>query len=77
MKQRLAILFLCSAFCAATAQAAEREYIVVVGGPSLHIWEQYKGPVAHDHWWANFVHSARVRTEQLRAQLGPDAMITW
>src|SRR6266702_830598 len=31
----------------------------------------------HDHWWANFVRAARLRTEQLRAQLGPDAQITW
>ena len=31
----------------------------------------------HDHWWANFVHAARIRTEQLRAELGENAMITW
>ena len=31
----------------------------------------------HDHWWANFVRAARLRTEQFRAQLGPDAKITW
>ena len=77
MKQRLAILILLSLFAAASARAQQGEYIVLVGGPSLHIWEQYKGPIAHDHWWANFIHSARVRTEQLRAQLGPNAMITW
>ena len=77
MRQRLAIFFLLGFLAGATVQAQEREYIVLVGGPSLHIWEQYKGPIAHDHWWANFVHSARVRTEQLRAQLGPAAMITW
>ena len=52
------------------------EYIILVGGPSLHQWEKYKA-VPHDHWWANFVHSARVRTEQIRAEAGPDAMITW
>src|SRR5437879_421440 len=52
------------------------EWIVVVGGPSLHQWEQYKAQ-PHDHWWANFVHAARIRTEQLRAQLGPNALITW
>src|SRR5205809_5650501 len=77
MRQRLTIFLLVSFFAGAAAQAQQREYIVVVGGPSLHIWEQYKGPIAHDHWWANFVHAARLRTEQLRAQLGPDAMITW
>jgi hypothetical protein len=76
MKQRLALLILLAFFAAASAQAQQREYIVLVGGPSLHQWEQYKAQ-PHDHWWANFVHSARVRTEQLRAQLGPDAMITW
>jgi len=56
--------------------AATGEYIILVGGPSLHQWEQYKAQ-PHDHWWANFVHAARIRTEQLRAQLGPEAMITW
>src|SRR4029077_123934 len=52
------------------------EWIIVVGGPSLHQWEQYKSQ-PHDHWWANFVHAARLRTEQLRAQIGPNAPITW
>ena len=31
----------------------------------------------HDHWWANFIRAARLRTEQLRTELGPDAKITW
>jgi len=76
MKQRLAI-FLLTVIVALSAQAqAQREYIILVGGPSLHEWEQYKAQ-PHDHWWANFVHAARLRTEQLRAQLGPDAPITW
>jgi hypothetical protein len=75
MKQRLLLVLLLCLFATA-ARAQQREYIVVVGGPSLHTWEQYKAQ-PHDHWWANFVHSARVRTEQLRAQLGPDALITW
>src|SRR4029077_4203672 len=52
------------------------EYIIVVGGPSLQEWEKYKAQ-PHDHWWANFVHAARIRTDQLRAELGPDRMITW
>jgi hypothetical protein len=77
MKQRLALFFFVTFFAAAAAQAqAQREYIILVGGPSLHRWEQYKSQ-PHDHWWANFVHAARVRTEELRANLGPDAMITW
>ncbi len=52
------------------------EYIILVGGPSMYQWEKYKA-VPHDHWWANFVRAARLRTEQLREQLGPDAKITW
>ena len=40
-------------------------------------WEKYKGPQAHDHWWANFVRASRIRTEQLREKFGPDAKITW
>ena len=39
-------------------------------------WEKYKAQ-PHDHWWANFVRAARIRTEQIRAQDGPDAKITW
>jgi hypothetical protein len=61
-----------------TTQAAPPvggEYILLVGGPSLMEWEQYKAQ-PHDHWWANFLHAARIRTEQLRAQLGPNATIT-
>jgi len=40
-------------------------------------WEKYKGPLAHDHWWANFVRAGRIRTEQLREKYGPEAKITW
>ena len=64
---------------AARAQAAAKnnnEWILLVGGPSMHQWEQYKAQ-PHDHWWANFVHAARLRTDQLRLELGPDAKITW
>src|SRR5437870_6161764 len=52
------------------------EWIIVIGGPSLKEWEKYKTQ-PHDHWWANFVRAARIRTEQIRAQYGPDQMITW
>src|SRR5262245_64103174 len=78
MKQRLLVFLAISLFAgiAAHAQAQQSEYIILVGGPSLHQWEQYKVQ-PHDHWWANFVHAARVRTEQVRMQLGRDALITW
>jgi hypothetical protein len=61
---------------ASATSASSTEWILLVGGPSIHQWEQYKSQ-PHDHWWANFVHAARLRTEQLRKQLGPNARITW
>ncbi len=60
----------------AAATIPQGEWIIVVGGPSLKQWEQYKTQ-PHDHWWANFIHAARLRTEMLREGLPPNAMITW
>jgi hypothetical protein len=78
MMKRLLPLLLCFVCTTAIAQTKipPGEYVIVVGGPSMYEWEKYKAQ-PHDHWWANFVHAARIRTEQLRAQLGPDALITW
>ena len=66
------------AFFAGRTQAASsnNEWILLVGGPSMMQREKYKAQ-PHDHWWANFVHAARLRTDQLRLELGPDAKITW
>jgi hypothetical protein len=74
--KRLLLIFSLAVAVAPQARAASREYIFLVGGPSLRQWEQYKA-YPHDHWWANFVRAARLRTEQVRAQLGPDTKITW
>src|SRR5437773_10110744 len=74
--RRLSLLLALLLVLTGHALAANGEYIIVVGGPSLYQWEKYKA-YPHDHWWANFVRAARLRTEQLRAQLGPDAKITW
>jgi hypothetical protein len=76
--KRVLLICILSIF-AVTAKAASfpsGEWIILVGGPSLKQWEQYKA-YPHDHWWANFIHAARLRTEQLREGLGPDAPITW
>jgi len=73
--KRLLVIFSLAVAVAAQARGASGEYILLVGGPSLHQWEQYKA-YPHDHWWANFLHAARLRVEQVRAQLGLDAMIT-
>lgn len=62
---------------AVRAQGTDREFILLTGGVSLMEWEKYKGPEAHDHWWANFVRATRIRMEQIRNEQGPDAKITW
>ena len=55
---------------------AQKEYIILTGGVSMWQWEKYKAQ-PRDHWWANFIRAARIRTEQLRENFGPDAKITW
>src|SRR4026209_2718396 len=75
MKRLLLITFLCT--LAVGVQAApppSGEYIILVGGPSMYQWEKYK-TYPHDHWWANFVRAAPLRTEQLRTQVAPDAKV--
>ena len=77
MKQLLLTFSISVALSARAFSApAPGEYIFLVGGPSMHQWEKYKTQ-PHDHWWANFVHAARIRTEQFRSQLSPDVKITW
>jgi hypothetical protein len=51
------------------------EYISIVGGVSLHIWEKWKA-APHDGWWMNFVRAARIRLNEIQAA-NPDADITW
>jgi hypothetical protein len=78
MKRLLPLLLLLGLTLVRQAPAAaplNGEYVLLVGGPSLMMWEKYKLQ-PHDHWWANFIRAARIRTEQIRAQ-APDAKITW
>jgi len=78
MKRLLLLLILLGLILLRPAPAAtppKGEYVLLVGGPSLMVWEKYKLQ-PHDHWWANFIRAARIRTEQIRAQ-APDAKITW
>lgn len=77
MKRSLAFALILLALAhSSPARPAETESIMLVGGPSLYQWEKYKA-YPHDHWWANFVRAARIRTEQLRTQFGPNHRITW
>jgi hypothetical protein len=76
LRPLLLLVLACVLLGGATAQAVEREYIFVSGGPSLYEWEKFK-PVIHDRWWGNFIRPARVRMQNLRTELGPDARITW
>src|SRR5207244_10862991 len=83
MKTLLALVFGIIALTATPTRAAtatapgDKEYIILTGGVSLYAWEKFKGPAAHDHWWANFVRASRIRFEQLRNEAGADAKITW
>jgi len=54
------------------------EIIILSGGPALREWENLRAEqVRHDRWWGNFVRAARIRMEQIRAERGSDATITW
>jgi hypothetical protein len=79
MKRLLLLLILLAMALVRQAPAAPAptngEYVLLIGGPSLMVWEKYKKE-PHDHWWANFVRAGRIRTEQIRAQ-DPNAKITW
>ena len=59
------------------ANAQQREYIILSGGPALRQWENLRRPgEQHDRWWGNFIRPARMRIEEIQKQ-EPGAMITW
>lgn len=76
MKSLSALVVALCLLAAASARAAEKEYLILSGGPSLIQWEKYKA-APHDLWWMNFIRAARIRIQQLRETLGPEAKITW
>lgn len=76
----LALLGLTALPCTVSAQRnyAREEYVILSGGPALRAWEQYRMPKdQHDKYGGNFIKSARIRIDQLRAQHGPALNITW
>src|SRR5437762_7175899 len=58
MKRLLLLLIFLVLFVARQAPAATApangEYVLLVGGPSLMMWEKYKLQ-PHDQWWAYFI----------------------
>ena len=74
-----AALLLSSAATTTTHAASPTEYVICSGGPSLFRWENLRiEDHRHDRWWGNFVRTARIRMQQLRAAPGGDSLdITW
>jgi hypothetical protein len=75
MKARFALLFLLGLFAVAQAQAQQREYIIPRRGPAPSMGA-IQAPTARS-LVGKFRPFRAGRTEQLRAQLGPNALITW
>lgn len=59
--------------CCALSPAAE---VILTGGVALRSWENYRGPAAHDNWWANFVRASTVEIGLMK-QKNPNADIVW
>jgi hypothetical protein len=58
--------------------ASAGEFVILSGGPALREWENLRQEqVRHDRWWGNFIRAARIRMDQIRAQHGEQALITW
>jgi hypothetical protein len=77
---RLLLLFLLGLSGSAMAQHnyAAEEFIVVSGGPAMRVWEDYRvAPEQHDKYAGNFIKAAHIRLEQIRAEQGPAAKLTW
>ena len=58
--------------------AAEKNYVILCGGPALRKWEDLRiEKDRHDRWWANFVRASTLRMDEIRAAHGNDVAITW
>ncbi|MCX6967806.1 MAG: hypothetical protein NTZ46_08535 [Verrucomicrobia bacterium] len=71
-----ALVFTAAATFATPAVAPNREYILLSGGPSILVWEQWKSQ-PHDLWWQNFIRAAEIRITELESQGVPASQITW
>ena len=59
--------------CCSFTQAVE---VVLCGGVALRSWENFRGPAAHDNWWANFVRASTVYIDGALAR-NPGKDILW
>lgn len=62
--------------CSAVAPVAQAADVILTGGVALRSWENYRGPAAHDNWWANFVRASTIQIGILQ-QKNPQAKIEW
>ena len=76
----IALALLVTCFQPSTAEAKldpSDEYILLVGGPSLLEWENYRREEhRHDRWWGNFVRAARIRVQQLQKATNEEINVT-
>jgi hypothetical protein len=50
--------------------------VIMAGGVALRSWEVYRGPSAHDNWWANFIRASTVQMSITKAKK-PGERIVW
>ena len=73
---RILLILACTATTSVAATTANREYIMLSGGPSILLWEKWKSQ-PHDLWWQNFIRAAEIRIAELKSQGVPASQITW
>ena len=76
----LSLVLLASVFQSTPAEAKldpSDEYILLVGGPALLHWENFRREEhRHDRWWGNFVRAARIRIQQLQEATNKEINLT-
>src|SRR4051794_28741285 len=73
----MALMLACGLSFAERANAQQREYVLLSGGPALRQWENLRREgEQHDRWWGNFIRPARMRIEEIQKR-EPEAMISW
>ncbi|MDP0492556.1 MAG: hypothetical protein Q7Q71_16035 [Verrucomicrobiota bacterium JB023] len=58
--------------------SAQQVHVILCGGPALRKWEDLRvKPDQHDRYWANFVHSTSLRSDELRKAYGYGNKLIW